>query len=110
MSSDDTYDALMFVLIEKVYPMRPELLRNDSKTAALVEEYVFQMSGVYRKSRRLNPDRRTHFQDEAHSVYYRIFPLEYLSSESLRKYIRQLWKTGAISEYITFRSVNHFDA
>ncbi len=101
---EDTGKALKFVLLEKIYPVSPSLMRNDTKASVLVEDYVFQMIEIYWSSIHIRPGKLTELQVEAVNAYFSITPLEGISSESIRKYIRLLWQSGAIEDCIFFKT------
>jgi hypothetical protein len=108
-SRAETREALLFILVEKIYPRKPILMRNDTLAASLVVQYVSIMISEFLSSQGLNQN-RTRFQEEARSAYYQIFPLENLQEETIRKYIAELWRSEAFSNYLEFKNVKTYEA
>lgn len=96
----DVRTALLFVLLEKICPRWPQLIRNDTKAAEIVEAYVHQMTNIYAQSKNIRTSKWRRIDNEASHVYFSIYPLEKISAESLRNYIRLLWKTTEIGSCI----------
>jgi len=96
-------DALKFILCEKIYPMRPDLIRNDSQTALIVMKYVVEIAQTYYGRNRTNRRSWSTLQEESAFLYDQILPLEELRMTTVRKYISQLWKSRDLHEFLTFR-------
>ena len=103
-SRAETLEALRFVLIEKIYPTKPILMRNDTEAASIVVQYVAAIWSEHYNSRGLNQD-RTRFQNEARTAYFIIYPLIQLAQDTIRKYITELWRTGAFLDHLQFGKV-----
>lgn len=97
-------EALSFVLLEKIYPRKPALMRNDSLAASVVVQYVSTMLSEYQSSKKLNQN-RTKFQKEARDAYYKIYPLENLTVATVRKYIAELWRDDSFLKRIKISKV-----
>ncbi|AVW90646.1 hypothetical protein [Celeribacter baekdonensis] len=100
---DSVLQALRFVLCEKVYPRRLDLMRNDTRAAEVVESYVSIISEFYAGAYFKNPAKRTPFERNAYNVFWKIRPLNGLSKDTLRKYIAELWAKGAFDQKILFK-------
>lgn len=95
----------MFVLCEKIYPIRPELVRNDKQTAQIVFSYVQSMSHAYHSIDRTRRGHLTQIQEDALNVYLEIYHLEDTQAETIRKYISKLWAHDAFDGRLEFRKV-----
>lgn len=96
-------EALLYVLLRKVYPRYPVLVRNDSATARVLKSYVSEMFQIYLVCENVNPPRPSRIQEDAHTLFYAgVYDLQGLSVETLRKYIRVLWQEEEISKHLQF--------
>lgn len=108
-SHKETLDALVFVLCAKVYPLKPPLMRNDSLTASLILDYIWEITEYHYASEHVALMKRTRFQREVDDAFYRIYPLIGLSSNSIRKYVSEVWQTGKVTRYVKFKEVKPFN-
>lgn len=105
MAKVETILALRFVLAEKVYPLQPELVRNDTKTAQLVHRYVQKVQSETHEWWRKKATERSRLEDELLDSRFALEPLFNISEDTLRKYIAELWKIGEFTGDVCFRSV-----
>ena len=105
-SYERVLQSLTFVLVEKLYPSDPRLMRDDSGAALLVFQYVTSMLLVYERSSKI-PKGRSKYEDEAHAMYFSIYPLERLQVSTIRKYIARLLLDGTLSRYFELKKVKN---
>ena len=97
--SDEIEEALQKMLAEWIYRLQPHLVRNDSLTSRTIKLYLCQEVPRLRKLREKPWSKLTPLEfdkQENIEVYTVILGL---SEESLRKYIRLLWKQGSFNSY-----------
>jgi hypothetical protein len=98
-------EAILIILIEKIYPRKPALMRNDAKTARILKRYIDAIIVEFRK-----PDDDFHhfttLRAEANRLYAIVKPLNNIQEDTIRRIIAKLWETGAISAFIDFKKVN----
>lgn len=79
--------SLRAVLLELIYPMDSALLRNDSRTAKLLFDYVAKVS----KQIEAGVDTEDLSLLAAKTLWSQMAPLDGLSQQTLRKYISEIW-------------------
>lgn len=79
--------SLRSLLVKRIYPADVRLVRNDSKTANLVHDYVNSIAD------QVNSERDTSEMklSKAQELMFTIRPLVGLSESTIRKYIAELW-------------------
>ena len=102
--------SLRAVLIERIYPIDIALIRNDSRTAKLVFDYVASVL----KQIEVGTDTEFMTLEFAKERWFQISPLAELSEGTIRKYISELWSNEAyagIKPYVQFANDEflHFD-
>lgn len=105
MLNDRIREALVVVLVQKIYPFDASLVRNDVKTARLIRDFVLVIDKEYKASFRIKYAEHSRLQQQAWDSREFIEPLIGLSVESLRKYVSLVWKHGDIQPLIKFDKV-----
>lgn len=109
MLNKGTSDALVYILIEKIYPRHPDLMRNDRKAAKTVSDYLDALRVAKRKTTKGFIVSSSNSVEEIVLTLEIAKPLLQLGREALRKYIRHLWATGEISSFLEFKRCQYFD-
>lgn len=96
--------SLQSILILRIYKADIGLIRNDSKAAKLVVQYVSRVSSqVYedRETEELSLER-------AKDIMFGIEPLVGLAEGTVRKYIAELWQDEfTLKSYMNLRDSDH---
>lgn len=103
-TNEQVRELLLELLCERIYPRHPELVRNDSRAARIVERYIDMLRSEYAHHRGNN--KRTYNQHELVGLWYNYADLDGLGEEALRKHIRFLWESGSLVGRIEFVPVN----
>jgi hypothetical protein len=109
MSKHEVMEQLLFVLSQKIYPIQPALIRNDTKAARIVANYVSTISQLNVNWWDAKSGRRSRLQNETLASSWKTETLKSLSDETIRKYIAELWREDAFADLISFRVVNDTD-
>jgi hypothetical protein len=99
-SHAQTLEELRLLLLKKFYPMQIGLVRNDKATAEMVVKYVAVMSRARDESRHKIPQDWSSFELEAIVNNVNFSSLRNLTSDTVRKYISELWASGSFRDNI----------
>ena len=109
LSKHEVMEQLLFVLSQKIYPTQPALIRNDTKAARIVANYVNTISQLNVNWWKAKSGSRSRLQNETLVSSLKTETLKSLSDETIRKYIAELWREDAFADLISFRVVNDTD-
>jgi hypothetical protein len=96
--------SLRSILLHKIYRANIGLVRNDSKAAKLVVDFVTRVSEqVYDEQ-----ETEELTLDAAREILFQVEPLVALSEGTVRKYIAELWKDEfTLKSYIKVQAPEH---